>query len=81
MTNTITVLHAPTFTLTSSLKSPVAAVVAVVLVEIVVLVLVLILVLVLVLVLAVAVAVVLVALTYNQLNSYLIFGYARLLHW
>ena len=54
MTNKITVLHASTFTLTSSLKSPVVAVVAAVLVEVV-----------LVLVLVLAVAVVLVALTYN----------------
>ena len=77
MTNTITVLHAPTFTLTSSLKSPVVAVVAVALVVVVAVVVVV----VPVLVLVVAVAVVLVALTYNQLNSYLIFGYARLLHW
>ena len=52
MTNKITVLHAPTFTLTSSLKSPVVAVVAAVLVEVV-------------LVLVLAVAVVLVALSYN----------------
>ena len=60
MTNKITVLHASTFTLTSSLKSPVVAVVAAVLVEVV-----------LVLVLVLAVAVVLVALTYNQFHSHI----------